>query len=266
MDLRGLPATDLKLLHVPLVHQVRWQRLDLSGADLSNLFLVRGGAFEDCRFDRATCRSWSLFGGAVRSSSFVGADLRGAMMGKDTTWVDVDFTRASLSGTNSERTRFERCRFDHSKLRRRIFETDYLIRCSFAGLVDDCQFGGPDSPHDLLQGVDFSAATLRDPRFWGQNLTGLIPPSSADHVVVRHARCVLQRMLAELAADDHPLKWLDAIFDVIYRELGPKQTLLITNLADMSLDETVEGGKAAGEALRRHEAACGTSATAQERS
>lgn len=257
LDFRGLSAPDLKLVHVPVVHPVNWRDLDLSGATLSDLFLVRNGTIEGCRFDRADCRNWGLFGGSIRASSFAHADLRGAMMGKGTSWHDTDLTAANLGGTSSENSRFVRCRFDHAKLRRRMFESDHLIECSFAGLVDDCQFGGEDAPSDLLQGVDFSAAILRFARFWGQDLSGVIPPASDEHVVIREPRCVLERLLREFDANpEHPMAWQRGSFEITLLELGPRQPFMIGHLADLSPDETAPGGQDAADILRRLEADC----------
>jgi uncharacterized protein YjbI with pentapeptide repeats len=257
LDLRGLPAVGLRLLNVPLVRPVRWRRLDLSGADLGDLFLVRGGEFVDCRFDRADCQGWGLFGGTIRGCSFVRADLRDSNMGSGTRWIDVDLGHANLRRTHSRNGRFERVRFDHAGLFRREFSSDPLIDCSFAGLVDDCQFGGPDAPPDLVGRVDFRHATLRYVRFWGQNLSEVRPPEDGDHLVVRYPRCVLDRILASLDEDPHhPLRWLRTLFERRVLELGPRQAAWIQHLGDLGIDGDVEKGRSAGALIRAVEQAC----------
>jgi hypothetical protein len=256
LDLRGLPAVGLRLLNVPLVRPVRWRRLDLSGADLGDLFLVRGGEFVDCRFDRADCQGWGLFGGTIRGCSFVRADLRDSNMGSGTRWIDVDLGHANLRRTHSRNGRFERVRFDHAGLFRREFSSDPLIDCSFAGLVDDCQFGGPDAPPDLVGHVDFSAARLRNPRFWGQDLAEVIPPTSPEHLVIRHPRCVLMALLREIAGDDqHPLGWTRGSIASVHNELGPAQRIWIENIDDLVPDEPADRPRVVA-ILRRLEQAC----------
>ncbi len=117
IDLRGLVApepstvgefivgkTKVKQLDkVVNVHGAHWANLDVSDGALESLrfFDCR---IENCRFDRACCRDWRMWGTTIANTSFVGADLReaalgGVQSGKRNAFVTVDFTRADLRRT-----------------------------------------------------------------------------------------------------------------------------------------------------------------------
>lgn len=259
LDLRGLPARGLWVFHLPVLRPARWRNLDLTGADLRDLFLVPpGGRIENCRFDRADCRDWRLFGGIFQDSSFVRSDLRGGMVGKGTRWFNVDFSYANVRRSQSSGGWFEGVRFDHAALFRREFSSDVLDACSFAGLVEDCQFGGPNAPPDLLRRVDFSQATLKYARFWGQDLENAVPPSESDHVILRHPRCVYDELIRAIETDaSHPLAWREMSVRIERDELGPNQRFHAIHVSQLGLSGDAAGGRESAQLLQDLDGGCG---------
>jgi uncharacterized protein YjbI with pentapeptide repeats len=221
IDLRGLPAPiprrlkryELKgwfveeLGDLVTLRGARLQRLDLSGGQLQS-FRFFHCTIEDCVFDRANCQDWRMWAVDVTHTSFRGTDLRGAALGpwhegRGNIFREVDFSRSNLKQIACSAATFIDCDLSHAKIARVDFGSTSFIRCKFAGELRDVTFydhgwrTGKPNPNPM-EDVDFSEAILRYVEFRRLNLDRVKFPTGADHFLVHHYRCVLERALEEL--------------------------------------------------------------------
>ena len=129
VDLRGLPASPVpvgKERRVgSLVLQPTRGIVELTGRTLSDCdfsgSLLDDWRFRDCQianccFDRSRCQRWALWHSQVTACTFIGADLRGGLLGTypeggRVSWNEVDFSRADLRGTSALCAQFNQCDF-----------------------------------------------------------------------------------------------------------------------------------------------------------
>ncbi len=238
--------------------------LDFSGGRLEGLRFYNT-TIANCRFDEARCQDWRLWAMDVTDTSFVGADLRKAVLGawykgRGDVYRRVNFSRANLRSIVCPAATFVDCDFGDAQLAKVDFQSSSFIRCRFAGLLREVTFydhgfntGKPDP--NPMEDVDFTEAELRMVEFRRLNLDRVKFPQSIDHLIVHHYRCVLERAIRELQTDarwrglrvvmEHRLKWA-----------GPRQKVGEFNRRDLlEMSDEAEAEYAEG-LLRRLEMDC----------
>jgi uncharacterized protein YjbI with pentapeptide repeats len=268
VDLRGLPALGPQALNafesagwivkelggLLKVEDARLENLDLSGARLDGVRFIRS-TIKNCRFDQAHCQDWRLWAVDVTDSSFVGADLRNAVLGawydgRGNVYRNIDFSGANLRSIVCPAGTFIDCDFGTAQIVKVDFQSSSFIRCRYAGLLREVIYydrgfntGKPDP--NPMEDVDFSEAELRMVEFRRLNLDRVKFPRSVDHLVVRNYRCVIERAVRRLHNEaewaglrvvmEHRLKWA-----------GPRQHVGVFNLRDLA----EYGGEAEAEFAR----------------
>lgn len=154
------------------------QRLDFSGAQLQSL-RIHDSVIKDCRFDRANCRDWRLWGTEVSDSSFANASLRESAVGtwdreRRNVWRRVNFSGSDFRVGVSQEAVYEDCDFLDAQLENVEFGQCAFARCRFAGELKQVVFDGrnlndrPAPPQ--MEAVDFSDAFFRHVEFMGFDL------------------------------------------------------------------------------------------------
>jgi len=213
VDLRGLPAPVPrrlaryehagwfieKLGNLVQFKDVALRDLDLSGASLDS-FRFNGCIIENCVFDGARCNDWRIWETQTRETSFRKASLREATLGpwsdgKGNTFSRVDFTGADFRDCTSITAVFEDCDFSRARLGKVQFKRCGIVRCTFAGLLDEVEFDGRVFEPDLrepnrYEDVDMSNALLRLPVFWGIDLPAFRLPADPGLRVIGNYPCV----------------------------------------------------------------------------
>ena len=248
--------------------RAKFVNLDFSGGRLES-FRFFNTTITNCRFDEARCQDWRLWAVDVTDTSFVGADLRKAVLGawyegRGDSYQRVNFSRANLRSIVCPAAIFVDCDFGEAQLAKVDFQSSSFIRCRFAGLLREVMFydhgfktGKPDP--NPMEDVDFSEAELRMVEFRHLDLDGVKFPRSSDHLIVHHYRCVLERAVRELGPDtahrglrtilEHELKWA-----------GPHQEVGVFNRRDFVEMFDEEAAEFALGLLRRMETDCGEGA------
>ena len=216
--------------------------LDLSGGSLEGLRFF-ATTVANCRFDDARCQDWRLWATDVEHCSFVGADLRKAVLGswyenRENVWRHVNFTGANLRGIVSTAATFEDCDFSDAHLAKIDFQSSGFVRCRFAGLLREVIFydhghkTGKAKPNRMID-IDFSGADLRMVEFRHLDLDRVTFPNDASHLVVKNYRCVLERALSALAADESSrARRLCAVLELRRRWAGAGQVMGVFNERD----------------------------------
>lgn len=278
IDLRGLPLPRPEALNtfqkagwvvqelggLLKFEGVRLENLDLSQSQLEGCRFIRS-AISNCRFDQARCQDWRLWAVEVTNSSFVGADLRKAVLGawyegRGDTYRRVTFSGANLRSIVCPAATFIDCDFGTAQLAKVDFQSSSFVRCRFAGLLREVIFydhgfktGKPEA--NPMEDVDFSDAELRMVEFRRLNLDRVTFPRSDDHLIVRNYRCVLERAVRELQ-EDARWKGLRAVIEHRLKWAGPRQEVGEFNRRDL----LEAGGEAeaefAADLLRRLETEC----------
>jgi hypothetical protein len=278
VDLRGIvapPADRLRTLdHKGWVVQELGGLLEFRRAQLTNLDMSSGQlnslrffhtTITNCRFDGAKCQDWRMWAIDVADTTFVKADLRNAVLGawhegRGNVFRKVDFSAANLRSIVCPAATFTDCDFNNAHLAKVDFQSSSFIRCRFAGLMREVMFydhgfktGKPDP--NPMEDVDFSEAELRMVEFRRLDLDRVKFPTSSDHLVVRHYRCVLECALRELQGNS---KWtgLRAIFEHELKWAGPHQERGIFNRRDYVEMFGEEEAEFAIKLLQRLEAEC----------
>jgi uncharacterized protein YjbI with pentapeptide repeats len=244
--------------------RARLANLDLSGGRLEN-FRFFNTAIVNCRFDEARCQDWRLWAVDVTDTSFRGAALRKAVLGtwhegRGNIYLRVNFSRANLRSIVCPAGIFIDCDFGDAQLAKVDFQSSSFVRCRFAGMLREVMFydhgfqtGKPDP--NPMEDVDFSESELRMVEFRHLNLDHVRFPTSSDHVVLNHYRCVLERAVRELGSEtaymglrtvlEHELKWA-----------GPHQDAGVFNRRDFVEMFDADGADFAIGLLRRMEKDC----------
>lgn len=203
-DLRGLPAPKPRRLT-----GVTLRGLDLSGASLGS-FRFHQCVIEDCVVAKARCNDWRIWESQIRDTSFRGASFREAALGpwsdgKGNEFARVDFTRADFRGAAWITASYEDCDFSFARLDKMEFQRCGLVRCRFAGPLNEVIFDGrayPGHEHEpnFCADVDMSAAVFRLTEFLGFNLAAVKLPDQPGLRVVENYPCVLAAV-AEILGD-----------------------------------------------------------------
>jgi uncharacterized protein YjbI with pentapeptide repeats len=266
VDLRGIPAPRPRLIspedtarrlagrrliqaafiemtgHV-FVDGAALRGLDLTGARLDEV-IFRGCKLDDCVLDGASGRDLALIRTSVRGCSFRGASLKGAALcaaedGGYTEYDRVDFTGADLRGDSRTVTAwFRDCDFSGARLDGTSFVDCGLVRCRFAGDLQDVRFygsgilsgerKGPDHVADL----DLSGAVLRNVTVKGVHLAAVRLPDDPGLRVIRNYPCVMRKAAAALRGrEDKPAVFLRMRFTGALKniDLGPPVGLVNRN-------------------------------------
>lgn len=256
VDLRGIPLTAApSTVGDPQDPGagVRWEALDLSGAQLEEL-RVFGGHVAGCRFDGASLTGLKLWGTTVEDSSFRRADLRSRALGTGdwrglrTVWRRVAFDRADLRESVFLGCVLETCTFE--KTSRLLQITDSEVRgCTFSGLLTSLLVSGqghqvPVSPDAFS--ADLGQAVLRDSKIEGYSLDQVRLPAQEDLLVVRHYPWVMKVAASylEVAGTSPAGRRAAAILRTWFRAPGREDS-------DVCFDLGGFGDPAVGEAVRR---------------
>lgn len=238
--------------------------LDFSGARLES-FRFFNSIVNNCRFDMAQCRDWRLWAVDVTDTTFVGADLRNAVLGawyegRGNLYQRVNFSGANLRSIVCPAATFVNADFGDAQITKVDFQSTSFIRCRFAGLLREVMFydhgfktGKPDP--NPMEDVDFSEAELRMVEFRRLDLDRVRFPVGTDHLIVRHYRCVLERAVRELRTD---AKWKGLRADMEFRLkwAGRRQEQGLFNRRDFVEMADEAEAEFAVSLIRRLEAEC----------
>ncbi|MDD1063322.1 pentapeptide repeat-containing protein [Streptomyces cocklensis] len=238
--------------------------VDFSGAEAPGVRLV-GTRVVNCVFEKANLDGLEARATNFVGCSFAGASLRGAQLSiplndRYSLYEDVDFSRAMLYGASCVDASFKRCVFSGVKMGAMSFRGSDFLDCSFSGALrrvvfSDDSLTGRVLPGPVMQNVDFSDAVLRDVEFRGIDLNGVSLPEGDPHIVVKHYRCVLGRILDRLPVSGQPFTY--GLRAYLAAELGhshPARGLGIWHRA--SLGKTPEEQEYAIRLLRACEREC----------
>jgi hypothetical protein len=180
--------------------------------------------------------------------------------GRGDVYRRVNFSRANMRSIVCPAATFVDCDFGEAQLAKVDFQSSSFIRCRFAGLLREVMFydhgfktGKPDP--NPMEDVDFSDAELRMVEFRGLNLDRVKLPTSSDHLIVHHYRCVLERALRELRGD---ARWSGLRVDMEHRLMwaGPRQEAGEFNRRDLVEMGDKAEAEFAVKLLRRLEGEC----------
>jgi uncharacterized protein YjbI with pentapeptide repeats len=255
VDLRGLaapePATVRELMvgndrgNLLQLRGVRWEHLDLSDGALESL-RFHGCQIENCRFDRAKCRDWRMWGTTIANTSFVRADLRQSALGGIATdgttrnaFRRIDFSKADLRESAHISSDMLECTFAETKLSSVDFNGTVFVRCSFAGELKEVEFKdhafrGEAFPPNRMDGVDLRQARLRFVSFRRLDMTNVAWPEDADHIVISDYMTTLDRLLGSLEGrTDLPARGVGALLGFKRKWAGPHQQIGVLNRRDL---------------------------------
>lgn len=258
IDLRGLSAPAPTVVgefaaSVALVKEMsdfiivrgsHWKGLDLSEGKLDKL-RFHDSHIEGCRFDKASCQDWRLWGTSIVNTSFKRANLRKAVLGgvedgRRNHFRGVDFSNADLRQTANKSGDFVACRFSSTKLTKVDFQGSTFADCVFEGELREVAFHrtafkSEDLPPNEMKHVDFSRATLRYVEFRNLDLGSVCWPNDDEHVVIDDFRTTLDRGLEELKKRaDLPSRKLAAYLSVCRKWAGQNQRTGVVNKRDIA--------------------------------
>lgn len=249
--------------------KVHFDGMDFSDSRLEYLHFFNS-RINNCRFDRADCKSWNVKASDITGTSFVRADLRDAGLGlwhegRGNVYRFVDFSQADMRDSISTSADYIDCDFSYARLDKVEFDSSGFIRCRFAGEVRevifyDRGFKSPKPNPNPMEDVDFSKAQLRWCAFRRLNLDRVLLPRDRHHLIVRNYRCVLEKAIAEL--EDHQSltgRGLKRVLENDLKWIGPQQEIGVFNDLDFLEAWGPEGQQFATELLRRAEDECAKS-------
>jgi hypothetical protein len=240
--------------------------LDLPGASLDS-FRFHRCIIENCLFDGARCHDWRMWESATRETSFRKADLREATMGpwsagKGNTFSRVDFSGADFRDCTWMTAIFEDCDFSRARLGKVQFERCGIVRCTFAGLLDEVQFDGRVFEPDMrepnrYEDVDMSDALLRLTDFWEIDLPAFRLPDDPGLRVISNYPCVVTEAVKALQGrNDKPGRVLRAILSNDERTADRGYPFGLSSRADWILLGGEELAELAEATLRQAEDVC----------
>lgn len=195
-DLRGLVFPTVRVVGpgkasinawLPELTGVELRGLDLSGSVIRNAALT-DVHIADCLFDSADLVDWRVFATTVSNSSFVGADLDGALLGtsprggRHNRWNHVNFDRANLRRAIFNHGVLHNATFRRAKIKRTHFDNLDMASVTFEGLIDHSRFFSlPDNTEEYrehwMRDVDFTQAVFRDGQLEGYRTDNVrLPP------------------------------------------------------------------------------------------
>ena len=256
---------------VPQIRSAALRGVDLSGARLSGVMVV-DSTIENCRFDGVRWHERGFWGSTIRDSSFRGANLRAFVMGgasdRATTGERVDFDEALLDDVIPGSSDFIDCDFGRARLRKFEAYGCRLVRCRFAGRLDEVIFSAVGSSgssrRGVLEDVDFSAASFRFVSLRGFELEGVRVPEGPGHIRFRDYPCVLRRAIDHLRSTEDPDElWLLGLLEHDQQWLGPNQRQGVLAIGDLHELERIDAGQRFAEWLRQLDGECVRSPFAQ---
>jgi hypothetical protein len=155
---------------------------------------MRDCVLDDCRFLASACIDWRLWRTTVSNALFEKADLRGSSLGawsegRGNTYSNVSFAGANLTGLGTSAAIYTDCDFSGANLKRVNFWQSSLIRCRFAGKLEDVIFDGrylgeekPDK--NPMLDVDFSDARFNGCEFRGVRFDHIALPPDPDLIIL----------------------------------------------------------------------------------
>ncbi|MFI2028697.1 pentapeptide repeat-containing protein [Streptomyces buecherae] len=240
------------------------ENIDFTNASIPGLQL-NGALVINCTFKRARLKGLECWGTIFRNCSFEGADMRGSQLslpleGAYSAYEATDFSRANLIGANCADASFRKVNFSRTKLNGINFRGSDFTDCSFAGTIKNVTFStesltGKQPRASVMQGIDFSEATLRDIEFRHIDTQGITFPVGDPHVMVDHYHCTLTRAVEALPVKGKPFTY--GLRAYLATELGhahPERTLGIWHRA--SLGKTTAEQEFAIALLKRAESEC----------
>lgn len=227
-----------------IIHGVKWRNLDFSKNKLAGLRLM-GGVVENCRFDGCNLQDVRIWATLFRDVSFEGANLRGSALGGAhevvrNTFLDVDFSKANLSGTTYQAAAFERCAFSNAKLTKIDFQSSTFKDCRFEGELNDVLFyrhgfKGENYPPNEMVNVDFTRAKLRSVGFRNLVLDRVRFPQDSEHIVIKNFARSIDQMTEMLSRqNDVTAKKLIAFIRIDREWLLPNQAQGVINIRQMA--------------------------------
>ncbi|MEU4244100.1 pentapeptide repeat-containing protein [Actinoplanes sp. NPDC026619] len=239
-----------------------WEGVVIEGvavdhADLRHLRFV-DCQIRDCRFERADCQDWRLWGTTVEDCSFDQADLRNSSLGawrdgRGNTFRHVRFVSANMVSVGTSAATYVDCDFSFANLTRVNFWQSTLIDCTFAGNLADVVFDGrmlgeekPDP--NPMRNVDFTHAKFDGADFRGVNFGSVKLPDDPDLMLVGDIGLV-DRALSVLAARPQgPATGLaSAILQQVRRFYAPGASVLLNRRDfDMAAAELTDALRQSG--------------------
>jgi uncharacterized protein YjbI with pentapeptide repeats len=210
-----------------------WKGIDFSNSRL-NALRFHDSQIEDCVFDGARCKGWSLWGTTVVNTSFRSSDLRDAglgitVMGERNAYRNVDFTNADLRETVHLSSDMVDCLFCDTKLARVDFQGTIFVNCRFEGELADVLFyergfRGEKFPPNEMRGVDLRRARLLFVGFRGLNMDSVAWPEGDEHIIIDDYPATLDKVIAILRTrSDDPSKGLAGLLADSRKWVGPQQ-------------------------------------------
>jgi uncharacterized protein YjbI with pentapeptide repeats len=241
---RLAPEAFVAMAEQVIVEGVSLRGLELTGARLDEVNFRRC-EMEDSVLDGVSGRNLGLTFTRVRGCSFRGASLQGAGLG---TWQDgicseyeqVDFTGADLRGDPSTDVTawFRDCDFSGARLDGTSFSQCGLVRCRFAGVLQDVRFFGSGFPSGeeagpgRVENLDLSGTVLQNVAIRGVDLAAVRLPDDPGLRIIHNYPCVMRKAAAALRGrEDNPGAFLRLRFNGQLKgiDLGPPVGLLNRN-------------------------------------
>lgn len=179
----------------PEFHNVKWEALDFSYAEIDHLRLFLSEV-RDCFFVGGTFRDWRNWGVRYIDCDFSGADLQNsniggaAYKGKPVEYADCVWRKGNLkAGTLSDGT-YRNCRFEQVSIAKEHVTNARFSDCSFSGKLEEIRFDGRDiesqmpwdvRPDAMIQ-CDFSGCSLDDVQFLGIDTRNIVLPQHGQRI------------------------------------------------------------------------------------
>lgn len=222
----------------------QWMDLDLSGSSLESVRFL-GGTIVNCKFDRSKCKDLRMWDTSVVDTSFVGANLRGAVLGpvaqngKRNQFVNVDFSGADLRNTVWQSAEARSCAFRRANLKNVKFNGTVFVDCRFEGRLEDVQFarhafGYEALPPNDMCGVDFSSAEFHFVDFRRLDMGSVAWPSRDDHYLIEDYRTTLSKMIEVLRGrGDTVSARLRSMLEMLLKWAGEAQVKGVVSTEDL---------------------------------
>ncbi|NEC66604.1 pentapeptide repeat-containing protein [Streptomyces sp. SID9727] len=265
VDLRGLESqahrSDSVLVSAA---NLALKDIDFTGSSIPGLQLERA-TVSNCVFDYANIDGMECRGTDFEQCSFTKASLRNAQLStpsdkKYSVFTRVSFSRTDLRGAGCQDASFDHVTFDKASLGAISFRGSNFIECTFSGTLQKVVFWnismtGRKVPSNSMDGVDFTAATLRDVEFRGIDLSRVTLPEGDPHVTVGNYGCTMEKAINMLPVKDQPFTYgLRAYLAAELRLSHPQREKGIWHRS--SLGKTPEEQQFAISTLRQAERAC----------
>lgn len=228
---------------IVVIEGARWEGLDLSGASLPEL-QFRDTTIENCRFDKAKCKGWRIWGTSFHSCNFRGADLSSSGLGgvlgdKRSAFRQVTFDQANLRGTSHLNADIVDCSFRNAKLKGVDINGSLLERVVFEGPLADVIFRRraariEASTENRMIDVDFRKATFEYVEFIGLDMDRVQWPESEGHYIVTNYHAFLDLMISTWGSrKDNAALALSGVAMHIKKRCSPGQKVGVFSRAEL---------------------------------